>query len=131
MIKTMTLTAVLGTALLVGCEKKSTDPAPTTQPAAPETTESGESAMGVPSISTSLANANEVRFNVNGMTCENCVAAVQSAITKVPGVVSCDVSLDGNSAVVGVQTDAAASAVEAAIVAAGFEASMDSGEAGS
>lgn len=42
----------------------------------------------------------ELRFKVDGMTCDGCVNAVHDAIVKVDGVSACEVNLEAGSAVV-------------------------------
>ena len=61
-------------------------------------------------------------FKVSGMTCANCVRHVTEAVNSVPGVASVDVNLDKAIATVEGSPDSAA--VIAAIVAAGYEASL-------
>lgn len=46
------------------------------------------------------AEAVELRFKVDGMTCDGCVNAVHDAIVKVDGVSACEVNLEAGSAVV-------------------------------
>lgn len=63
----------------------------------------------------------ELRFSVPGMTCDHCVQAVTSEITKVPGVVRVDVDLATKAVVVdGEAIDR--DAVWAAVDEAGYEA---------
>lgn len=54
------------------------------------------------------------------MTCAACVSRVEKAVSKVPGVTSCSVSLLTNS--MGVEGDASASAIIEAVTAAGYGA---------
>ena len=61
------------------------------------------------------------QFNVTGMSCAACSARVEKAVSKVPGVTSCSVSLLTNS--MGVEGTAADSAIVAAVQAAGYGAS--------
>ena len=66
----------------------------------------------------------EIKMEVQGMTCNHCVMRVQKALTGVEGVLEADVSLERGEAIVrmspgaGVTTDALSAAVEAA----GYEA---------
>jgi copper chaperone CopZ len=63
-------------------------------------------------------------FGVTGMHCGGCVNSVTRAISRVPGVKDVKVSLEMKSATVEYDGAAVApSAIVAAIVAAGFEAS--------
>ena len=66
------------------------------------------------------------QYNVTGMSCAACSARVEKAVSKVPGVTECSVSLLTNS--MGVEGDAAPKAVIAAVRAAGYGASLKSAE---
>lgn len=61
------------------------------------------------------------QYNVTGMSCAACSARVEKAVSKVPGVTSCSVSLLTNS--MGVEGTASPSAVIAAVEEAGYGAS--------
>ena len=63
-------------------------------------------------------------YNVTGMSCAACSARVEKAVSKVPGVTSCSVSLLTNS--MGVEGDASPSDIIAAVEAAGYGASEKS-----
>ena len=58
------------------------------------------------------------QFNVTGMSCAACSARVEKAVSKVPGVTACSVSLLTNS--MGVEGTAADDAVIAAVQASGI-----------
>ncbi len=60
------------------------------------------------------------QYTVTGMSCAACVARVEKAVAKTPGVSSCAVSLLTNS--MGVEGDASPAAVIAAVEAAGYGA---------
>ena len=62
------------------------------------------------------------QYNVTGMSCAACSARVEKAVSKVPGVTSCSVSLLTNS--MGVEGTAAASEIIAAVEEAGYGASV-------
>ncbi len=62
------------------------------------------------------------QYTVTGMSCAACQARVEKAVSAVPGVTSCAVSLLTNS--MGVEGEAAESAVIAAVEAAGYGASV-------
>jgi len=62
------------------------------------------------------------QYNVTGMSCAACSARVEKAVSAVPGVTSCSVSLLTNS--MGVEGTAPSSAVIAAVEAAGYGASL-------
>lgn len=61
----------------------------------------GEAANAAPLPTPSAQpGQNVVRLNITGMTCEQCVETVRSALASAKGVVSADVSLAGHEAVV-------------------------------
>ncbi len=61
------------------------------------------------------------QYNVTGMSCAACSARVEKAVSKVPGVTACSVSLLTNS--MGVEGTAAPAEIIAAVEAAGYGAS--------
>ena len=67
------------------------------------------------------------QFNITGMSCAACSARVEKAVSKVPGVTACSVSLLTNS--MGVEGTAADDAVIAAVQEAGYGASIKGGKA--
>ena len=67
------------------------------------------------------------QYNVTGMSCAACSARVEKAVSKVPGVTSCSVSLLTNS--MGAEGEASPSDIIAAVEAAGFGASGKSAPA--
>ena len=62
------------------------------------------------------------QYSVTGMSCAACSARVEKAVSKVPGVTACSVSLLTNS--MGVEGSAEASAVIAAVEEAGYGAAL-------
>ena len=62
------------------------------------------------------------QFNVTGMSCAACSARVEKAVSKVPGVTSCSVSLLTNS--MGVEGTASSSDIITAVQQAGYGASL-------
>ena len=62
------------------------------------------------------------QYHVTGMNCAACSARVEKAVSKVPGVTTCSVSLLTNS--MGVEGTAESSAVIEAVKAAGYGASL-------
>ena len=62
------------------------------------------------------------QYNVTGMSCAACSARVEKAVSRVPGVTSCSVSLLTNS--MGVEGSAAPQDIIAAVQAAGYDASL-------
>ena len=62
------------------------------------------------------------QYTVTGMSCAACSARVEKAVSAVPGVTSCSVSLLTNS--MGVEGTASAEAVVSAVQAAGYSASL-------
>ena len=67
------------------------------------------------------------QYTVTGMSCAACQARVEKAVSRVPGVTSCSVSLLTNS--MGVEGDAAPAAVIQAVENAGYGASLKAAEA--
>ena len=68
------------------------------------------------------------QYNVTGMSCAACQARVEKAVSKVPGVTSCNVSLLTNS--MAVDGTAASDAIIKAVQQAGYGASKKGGNAG-
>ncbi len=69
------------------------------------------------------------QYTVTGMSCAACSARVEKAVSKVPGVTSCSVSLLTNS--MGVEGSASAEAVIAAVEQAGYGAQKKGAAGGS
>ena len=63
-----------------------------------------------------------VQYNVTGMSCAACSARVEKAVSKVPGVTSCAVSLLTNS--MGVEGSSSSAAIISAVQEAGYGASL-------
>ena len=63
-----------------------------------------------------------VQYNVTGMSCAACSARVEKAVSKVPGVTSCAVSLLTNS--MGVEGSVSSAAIISAVQEAGYGASL-------
>ena len=61
------------------------------------------------------------QYSVTGMSCAACSARVEKAVSKVPGVTSCSVSLLTNS--MGVEGTASSTDIIAAVEEAGYGAS--------
>ena len=66
----------------------------------------------------------EKKLNVEGMSCQHCVAHVTQALEAVEGVSKATVSLDEKNAVVELSSDVADSALVDAVVQAGYEATI-------
>lgn len=67
----------------------------------------------------------EKTLHVEGMMCQHCVKHVQKALEGIEGVASVSVDLEGKSATVGLSADVADERLIAAVVDAGYEASME------
>ena len=65
------------------------------------------------------------QYTVTGMSCAACSARVEKAVSKVPGVTSCSVSLLTNS--MGVEGNATDQEIIKAVVDAGYGASANDG----
>ena len=68
------------------------------------------------------------QYKVTGMSCAACSSRVEKAVSKVPGVESCSVSLLTNS--MGVEGSASDDEIIAAVEAAGYGASEKGGSGG-
>lgn len=66
----------------------------------------------------------EKKLNVEGMSCQHCVAHITQALEAVEGVSKATVSLDEKSAVVELSSDVADSALVDAVAQAGYEATI-------
>lgn len=62
-----------------------------------------------------------LKIKIDGMDCLGCTHAIQNAVTAVSGVVSCDVSLDDNEAVIQIDDHADKSKITQTIEDAGFD----------
>ena len=62
------------------------------------------------------------QYNVTGMSCAACSSRVEKAVSKVPGVTSCSVSLLTNS--MGVEGTASSHDIITAVEQAGYGASL-------
>ena len=62
------------------------------------------------------------QYTITGMSCAACQTRVEKAVSKVPGVISCSVSLLTNS--MGVEGTASSSEIIEAVQAAGYGASV-------
>jgi copper chaperone len=68
----------------------------------------------------SMNHSDQRTFNVTGMSCEHCVAAVSAEVSELPGISSVEVDLDsGRVLVQGASIDG--EAVRTAVQAAGYE----------
>lgn len=47
-----------------------------------------------------VAKTVELRFDVEGMTCDGCVNAINETVKRMDGVIDCEASLEKNAAVV-------------------------------
>ena len=66
------------------------------------------------------------KYTVTGMSCAACVARVERAVSKVPGVTSCSVSLLTNS--MGIEGNADSAQIIAAVEKAGYTAKQEKSE---
>ena len=69
------------------------------------------------------------QYNVTGMSCAACSARVEKAVSKVPGVTGCSVSLLTNS--MGVEGTASAAEIIKAVENAGYGAALKGGSGSS
>jgi len=68
---------------------------------------------------------NTIKLSIGGMSCSHCVASVREMLEAVPGVVSADVSLERNEAVVVADEAATAEELLAAFEGSDYTASLD------
>ena len=66
------------------------------------------------------------QYSITGMSCAACSARVENAVSKLPGVTSCAVSLLTNS--MGVEGTATPQEIIAAVEGAGYGATLKGGE---
>lgn len=66
----------------------------------------------------------EINLAISGMTCASCVARVEKALLKVPGVINASVNLATEQARVTVNTGVTAETLQRAVVDAGYTASL-------
>ena len=64
----------------------------------------------------------QIKLEVNGMTCQGCVRSVTRVLEAVPGVAGVEVSLERKEAVVRMQGAASGEQLTKAVEEAGFEA---------
>ena len=71
-----------------------------------------------------MKTANLVKLPIEGMTCASCVARVEKALKRVPGVASAEVNLATETATVTLAEGAAPETLMAAVRGAGYEARL-------
>jgi Cu+-exporting ATPase len=74
------------------------------------------------STAAALADTNGIQLQIEGMTCASCVARVEKALNKVPGVSSASVNLATERATVNAVPGVSVSALKAAVEKAGYAA---------
>ncbi|OZC97714.1 cation-transporting ATPase [Rhodococcus sp. 06-235-1A] len=62
----------------------------------------------------------QTTFSVEGMTCAHCAASVREEVAEISGVTGVDVDVEAGSVVVSSDSELDRSAVDAAIVEAGY-----------
>src|SRR3989304_10443474 len=97
--------------------------------------ESTQTARSAPSATTGVragvAGARRVELPVSGLTCHNCVQAVERALRAVPGVTRATVNLAGGRAFVDYDpTEATVSALHEAVRSSGYRAGATKGRFG-
>lgn len=65
--------------------------------------------------------------SVDGMHCQSCVASIEQAVTTLPGISACQVSLDDGTATIDADSEDALAAAKAKIASLGFQVENDSG----
>ena len=90
---------------------------------------SGECSSDVTTVAANTKTAvveKIVMFGVKGMTCSGCANAIVKKVDEVPGVVSCDVSLDDQRAEIKLSDASAEPQVEDAIRKLGYTVEPES-----
>src|SRR5688572_18120125 len=71
-----------------------------------------------------MKTANLIKLPIEGMTCASCVARVEKALKRVPGVGAAEVNLATETATVSLAEGAAPESLVAAVRSAGYEARL-------
>lgn len=71
-----------------------------------------------------MFGSKKITLDVNGMSCEKCVARVKKALEGVDGVKSADVNLDKKRAVVKYEGEVSGDTLVKAVTDAGYEAAV-------
>ena len=71
-----------------------------------------------------MKTANLIKLPIEGMTCASCVARVEKALQRVPGVAMAEVNLATETATVSLAEGAAPESLVAAVKSAGYEARL-------
>jgi P-type Cu+ transporter len=72
-----------------------------------------------------MKTSNLIKLPIEGMTCASCVARVEKALRRVPGVASAEVNLATETATVALAEGAAAASLLEAVRGAGYEARLE------
>jgi len=80
---------------------------------------------GQGSLVAAPAEAQEYRFDIEGMTCEGCASNIHTALTGVPGVFAAEVQFESKKAVVMAKPEVEVSTLLAAISAAGYSGRLE------
>ena len=75
-----------------------------------------------------MKTANLIKLPIEGMTCASCVARVEKALKRVPGVATAEVNLATETATVSLAEGAAPESLVAAVKSAGYEARLVPGK---
>ena len=81
--------------------------------------------MRVELILRGMKTSNLIKLPIEGMTCASCVARVEKALKRVPGVASAEVNLATETATIALAEGAPAEALVAAVRNAGYEARLE------
>ena len=81
--------------------------------------------MRVELILRGMKISNLIKLPIEGMTCASCVARVEKALKRVPGVASAEVNLATETATIALAEGAPAEALVAAVRNAGYEARLE------
>jgi copper chaperone len=104
---TLTLLVALGCLAPLGCKQEG-------QNTAANTTDTTEATIKTAKVEKTVV------YSVKGMNCGGCASAIATKLDKMDGVVTCDVSLEGQKATVELASNGSPSDVEEAIRSLGY-----------
>ena len=114
---TLTLVVALGCLAPLGCKQDGQSSATDTTDNATDTTATNTAT----NTATKTAKVEKtVVYSVKGMNCGGCASAIATKLDKMDGVVTCDVSLEGQKATVELAGNGSPSEVEEAIRSLGY-----------
>ncbi len=110
---TLTLVVALGCLAPLGCKQDG-------QSSATNTTDNATDTTATNTATKTAKVEKTVVYSVKGMNCGGCASAIATKLDKMDGVVTCDVSLEGQKATVELADNGSPSEVEEAIRSLGY-----------